>query len=132
MDFFSYPSFSGARWTRIDKRLVDSQVLTAAEETFDETEDGLIVHRVLRRGEIRRWAEKTREIRNQNDESTAVGRLRASMFDDGDRSGDRDYRARRRDSRGKDTEQERLERLLDGDMKSDVRHFADTDDDTRT
>lgn len=53
-EFFSYPSPFGARWTRIDKRLVDPQVLTDAEEEFDDTGDSLVVHRVLRRGEIRR------------------------------------------------------------------------------
>jgi hypothetical protein len=63
-EFFSYPSPFGARWTRIDKRLVDPQVLTQAEEEFDDTGDSLVVHRVLRRGEIRRWAEQSLGMRD--------------------------------------------------------------------
>jgi hypothetical protein len=64
-EFFSYPSPFGARWTRIDKRLVDPQVLTDAEEEFDDTGDSLVVHRVLRRGEIRRWAEQSAGMRDR-------------------------------------------------------------------
>ncbi|KAF1947080.1 hypothetical protein EJ02DRAFT_450051 [Clathrospora elynae] len=58
-----YPPEFGAHWTRIDQRLVDTQVLTEAGEDFENSGDSLIVHRVLRRGEIKEWADRTREIR---------------------------------------------------------------------
>jgi O-acetyl-ADP-ribose deacetylase (regulator of RNase III) len=57
----------GTRWTRIDQRLVDARVLEAAGEDFESTGDRLILHRVLRRGEIEKWAEETRKIRGEQE-----------------------------------------------------------------
>jgi hypothetical protein len=57
-------SRSHARWTRVDKLLVDEQVLTEAEEDFDDGGDVFYVHRVLRRVEVQRLAQITRSRRN--------------------------------------------------------------------
>lgn len=140
-EYFSYPSSFGQRWTRIDKLLVDPQVLIEAEEEFDDTGDSLIVHRVLRRGEIRRWAERTMEtrkwrtltedIRKRRAERTGVGS--ASRADERKRDGKRasqevrEQRAGWRDGRGeKDRKQTQLDRMLAGDMKEDeLRHFTE-------
>jgi hypothetical protein len=54
------------RWTRIDQRLVEARVLEAVGEEFESTGDKLILHRVLRRGEVNEWAQKTMELRNQD------------------------------------------------------------------
>jgi len=62
-DFFSYRPTSGVRWTRIDKRLVEPAVLDAAGEEFDDMGDKIVVHRQIRRGEIRRWAEESMKMR---------------------------------------------------------------------
>lgn len=62
-DVFSYASPSGARWTRVDKRLIDPRILAAADEEFEDVGDGLVVHRVLRRGEVDRWAEESLRVR---------------------------------------------------------------------
>ncbi len=122
-DFLSDPAASGARWTRIDKKLVDPQVLTEVGETFEEKGDSLIVHRVLRRGEIERWAEKTKELRDMR------ARRASRRMSDHRRSEDRDRG--RREGGAKDTEQEMLERVLAGDVKEDSRHFGDEDDERK-
>ncbi|KAF2854408.1 hypothetical protein T440DRAFT_417405 [Plenodomus tracheiphilus IPT5] len=58
----TFPSRSGAQWTRIPKPLVNSRVLNDAEEDFDETEDNIIIPRVLRRGELESWTEQTNAL----------------------------------------------------------------------
>jgi hypothetical protein len=109
-DFFSYASPTGARWTRVDTRLIDPRVLVAADEEFEDMGDSLVVHRVLRRGEIRRWAEESLRIREGRGEN---------RIDKG--------KGRRRDER--DEYQERLDRVIAGDMKEEeMRHFGDGED----
>lgn len=53
----------GARWTKIDRKLVNPEALGAAQERFEERDDYIIVLRVLTREEIQKLAEKTRDIR---------------------------------------------------------------------
>jgi O-acetyl-ADP-ribose deacetylase (regulator of RNase III) len=60
------------RWTRIDQRLVDARVLEAVGEEFESTGDKLILHRVLRRGEIDKWAEKTEELMKQDKQGDTI------------------------------------------------------------
>lgn len=70
-DYFNDFSPAGSehvRWTRVDKRLVHPESLTVAGEEFEDVGDNLIVHRVLRRGEIKRWAEES--LKRERDEST--------------------------------------------------------------
>jgi hypothetical protein len=103
-DYFTYTSPSGARWTRIDRALVDPEVLIAAGEEFDNVRDGLIVRRVLRRGEIRRWAEESVK-----------------------RRGDEKGKGKGREKR--DEDQEKLDRVIAGDMKEDeLRRYGDGKD----
>ncbi|KAH7348035.1 hypothetical protein BKA66DRAFT_505128 [Pyrenochaeta sp. MPI-SDFR-AT-0127] len=143
-DYFSYPSPFGERWTRLDKKLVDAQVLTEAEEDFEDTGDNLIIHRVLRRGEIQLWAERTREIRKWHEQTRETRERRAELTasrssrrgDARDRDGRRASKETRgdkegwRDGRGeKDRRQAQLDRVLAGDMKEDeLRHFAETEE----
>lgn len=54
---------AGARWTKIDRRLVNAQSLEESNERFEQHEDYIIVMRVLTRTEIMRFAERTRYIR---------------------------------------------------------------------
>jgi hypothetical protein len=108
-DFFSYASPSGARWTRVDRRLIDPRVLIAADEEFEDVGDSLVVHRVLRRGEIRRWAEESLRVRQ------GEGEIGGSMEGRGKGKGRRDER---------DEYQERLDRVIAGDMQEEeMRHF---------
>ncbi|TKA73249.1 hypothetical protein B0A49_06154 [Cryomyces minteri] len=53
----------GARWTKIDRRLVNPQALEEAKERFEERQDCVIVLRVLTKEEIQKLADRTLEIR---------------------------------------------------------------------
>ncbi|BCS29423.1 uncharacterized protein APUU_70993A [Aspergillus puulaauensis] len=54
----------GARWTKIDRRLVNPAALEAGQERFEERSDYVIVLRVLSKEEIQTYAVKTQEIRD--------------------------------------------------------------------
>ncbi|KAI5277049.1 hypothetical protein E4T47_00242 [Aureobasidium subglaciale] len=83
---------AGARWTKIDRRLVNPQALEEAQERFEERLDCVIVLRVLTKDEIQKLADKTLEIR-------------ARSYGDEDR--DRDER---RERRRQEREHERRDR----------------------
>lgn len=53
----------GARWTKIDRRLVNPEALDAFSERYEERLDCVIVLRVLTKEEIQKFADKTKEIR---------------------------------------------------------------------
>jgi O-acetyl-ADP-ribose deacetylase (regulator of RNase III)/DNA-binding transcriptional ArsR family regulator len=119
-DFFSYTSPSGPRWTRIDKRLVDPRVLAVEDEDFEDVGDALVVHRVLRREEIRRWAEESVVLRE--------GRARYG----GDREGGVKGKGKGREKEARDEYQEKLDRVIAGDIREEeLRHFGDGKDDER-
>lgn len=61
-------------WTKIDRRLVNSQALEEANEQFryGKDEQTIIVHRMLTPAAIMKLAERTREIRRGKDEWGAV------------------------------------------------------------
>lgn len=52
-----------ARWTKIDRRLVNPEALEVGNERFEERPDYVIVLRVLTKEEIEAYALKTQEIR---------------------------------------------------------------------
>jgi hypothetical protein len=54
-----------ARWTKIDRRLVNPEALEEAKERFEERMDCIIVLRVLTKEEIQKLADRTKEIREQ-------------------------------------------------------------------
>lgn len=56
----------GARWTKIDRRLVNPEALEAGNERFEERSDYVIVLRVLSKDEIQQYAVKTQEIRGRS------------------------------------------------------------------
>jgi len=53
----------GARWTKIDRRLVNPEALNEAKERFEERMDCVIVLRVLTKEDIQKLADRTDEIR---------------------------------------------------------------------
>tara|TARA_R110002003_G_scaffold6_1_gene269 strand:+ start:9961 stop:10650 length:690 start_codon:yes stop_codon:yes gene_type:complete len=90
----------GARWTRIDRRLVNPQALEEAKERFEERMDCVIVLRVLTKQEIQKLADRTKKIRerrgtfNQVSGMTIIpNKLAEENYDDRD-DGDRDDRDR--------------------------------------
>lgn len=56
----------GARWTKIDRRLVNPAALEAGHERFEERPEYVIVLRVLTKEEIQAYAVKTQEIRGEH------------------------------------------------------------------
>jgi hypothetical protein len=60
----------GARWTRIDRRLVNPQALEEAKERFEERMDCVIVLRVLTKQEIQKLADRTKKIRERRGKFT--------------------------------------------------------------
>jgi hypothetical protein len=56
---------TGARWTKIDRRLVNPAALESAHERFEERPEYVIVLRVLTKEEIQAFAVKTQEIRGE-------------------------------------------------------------------
>lgn len=54
---------SGARWTKIDRKLVNPQVLEDADENFEYGPDYVVVLRVLTKKEIEIYASRTQKIR---------------------------------------------------------------------
>lgn len=61
-----------ARWTKIDRKLVNPEALEAAKERFEERLDCVIVLRVLTHEEIQKLADQTKEIRESRGELTQV------------------------------------------------------------
>ncbi|KAF2759042.1 hypothetical protein EJ05DRAFT_330267 [Pseudovirgaria hyperparasitica] len=57
-----------ARWTRIDRRLVNPEALKEAKERFEERLDCVIVLRVLSKDDIQKLADRTMEIREAREE----------------------------------------------------------------
>ena len=53
----------GAKWTKIDRRLVNPQALEEKRERFEERQDCVIVLRVLTKDEIQGYSDRTKEIR---------------------------------------------------------------------
>lgn len=56
----------GARWTKIDRCLVNPEALIAGNEPFEERSNYVIVLRVLMKEEIQAYAVKTQEIRGKS------------------------------------------------------------------
>lgn len=56
----------GARWTKIDRRLVNPAALEMFHERFEERAEYVIVLRVLTKEEIQAFAVKTQEIRGES------------------------------------------------------------------
>ncbi|KAI4258419.1 MAG: hypothetical protein L6R42_005117 [Xanthoria sp. 1 TBL-2021] len=54
-----------ARWTKIDRKLVNPEALEAGKERYEERLDYVIVLRVLTKEEIEQYAAKTQELRAQ-------------------------------------------------------------------
>ncbi|GME22823.1 hypothetical protein GTA08_BOTSDO12350 [Neofusicoccum parvum] len=91
-----------ARWTKIDRRLVNPEALEEAKERFEERMDCVIVLRVLTREDIQKLADRTREIRESREEEHnqrgSGDREREREPRDRDRDRDREHRSSHRPS----------------------------------
>lgn len=61
-----------ARWTKIDRRLVNPQALEEAKERFEERLDCVIVLRVLTKEDIQKLADRTRKIREARGKANSL------------------------------------------------------------
>ena len=106
----------GARWTRIDRRLVNPEALEEAKERFEERMDCVIVLRVLTKQEIQKLADRTRKIRERREDE--YERRSKDDRDDEDRDRDRDR------ERGRDRDRDRRRRYDDeaSDYEDLARH----------
>ncbi|CAN9272694.1 unnamed protein product [Alternaria alternata] len=88
----------GARWTRIDRRLVNPEALEEAKERFEERIDCVMVLRVLTREEIQKLANRTetiRERREATDEAREPGSIAMNADDNDELGADKTYTAPR-------------------------------------
>jgi hypothetical protein len=65
----------GARWTKINRMLVNPAALEADQERYEERDDYVIVLRVLSREDIQKLADKTKEIRGKDEKQPPHARL---------------------------------------------------------
>jgi O-acetyl-ADP-ribose deacetylase (regulator of RNase III) len=124
-----YPYDPATRWTRLDASYVDPQVLTDLGEEFHTDGYSLVVHRLLRRGELKSWVQKTLDLRLKKDETARArrgvsGHTWLSKGKERERDDGKDER---------DRHQENLDRLLAGDLtEEELRHFKADEENERT
>ena len=80
-----------ARWTKIDRRLVNPEALEMGNERYEERDNYVIVLRVLTKDEIQAYAAKTQEIRSGRSTTTASDSQRELEEDEDEE----EYRKRR-------------------------------------
>jgi len=68
----------GARWTKIDRRLVNPEALDEVKERYEERQDCVIVLRVLTKEDIQKFADRTKEIRGMIQSEPNTRRVLAS------------------------------------------------------
>ncbi|KAK8102757.1 hypothetical protein PG984_015903 [Apiospora sp. TS-2023a] len=106
----------GARWTKINRKLVNPEALTIGKERFEVRDDFVIVLRVLSKEEIQQYAIATNQLREKRrrEYEAELG------VEDDDKPRDRDEedRRRRHSRRGYEDEEEERPR----------RHRRDEDD----
>ncbi|CAI6341117.1 unnamed protein product [Periconia digitata] len=100
-----------ARWTKIDRRLVNPEALEEAKERFEERLDFVIVLRVLTKQEIQKLADRTKEIRETREDDYD----RRDRDRDYDRDHDRDHDRERRNRRHRDEDDRDRRRDYDDD-----------------
>lgn len=69
-----------ARWTKIDRRLVNPEALDAGNERYEERSDYVIVLRVLSKDEVQMYAVKTQEIRGKSLQQSHRGIIREQLL----------------------------------------------------
>ncbi|KAJ6164493.1 hypothetical protein N7470_003165 [Penicillium chermesinum] len=78
----------GARWTKIDRRLVNPEALEKGNERYEERPEYVIVLRVLSKEEIQAYAVKTQEIRDARHKDQTRDRRRRIEASQRDRPGE--------------------------------------------
>ncbi|KAG6010466.1 hypothetical protein E4U21_006468 [Claviceps maximensis] len=97
----------GARWTKINRKIVNPEALTIGKERFEVRDDFVIVLRVLSKEEIQAYAAATQVLRERRRNKHEGGRDRDSDRDrsiDEDEGGE-DAERHRRHRRSRDSEE---------------------------
>lgn len=111
---------TAARWTRIDRRLLAQRVLVAANEEFHHVDGDIVFHRVVPHPLLERWFEETKALRKMGGGSGGEGEGKSRGMDEGKGKGKEGER---------DAEQERLDRVIAGDIREDeMRRYEDEKD----
>jgi len=111
-----------ASWTRIDRRLLAQRVLVAANEEFHHVDGDIVFHRVVPHSLLERWFEETKALRKE-------GGARRGSEDEGESRGIDDGKAKGKERERRDLEQERLDRVIAGDIREDeMRRYEDEKD----
>lgn len=124
-----------ARWTKIDRKLVNPEALDDAKERYEERLDCVIVLRVLTKQEIQKLADRTKEIREARGTymTTIDSFVRKSdciaTEDEYERRDHRDRDSDRRSSRRHRDEEDRDRRRDYDDDEDDVGRDRDRDRD---
>lgn len=104
---------SGARWTKVSRKMVNPEALTIGKERFEVRDDFVIVLRVLSKEEIQAYAAATATLRERRRKELESEPKDAMKDDDRDKEKDKD----------KDDDDER--------KKKHRQHRRDRDDDDR-
>ncbi|KAL9100327.1 MAG: hypothetical protein Q9187_009380, partial [Circinaria calcarea] len=79
-----------ARWTKIDRKLVNPEALDLGNERYEERVDYVIVLRVLTKEEIEKYAKKTQDIREARDKKFLEDHRRLKAIEDAERKYERE------------------------------------------
>ncbi|KAH0495584.1 hypothetical protein TgHK011_009123 [Trichoderma gracile] len=110
----------GARWTKINRKIVNPEALEIGKERYELRDDFVIVLRVLSKEEIQAYAAATQVLRERRRNKEAGG------DHDSDRDRDRD-RERDRDRDGRDHDRDYDDRDYDGDYGREYDREYDRD-----
>ncbi|UKZ95362.1 uncharacterized protein TrAFT101_010206 [Trichoderma asperellum] len=101
---------SGARWTKINRKIVNPEALEIGKERFEIRDDFVIVLRVLSKEEIQTYANATQVLRERRRNKDYTGEYEDS---------DRDRSDRDRDNHGREYDREYDEKEYDRDYGRD-------------
>lgn len=103
----------GARWTKIDRRLVNPEALNEAKERFEERMDCVIVLRVLTKEDIQKLADRTDEIRKAREDDSHRDRRDRDRRSSHRSRRDDEGRDRHRDSYSEEDERNSKPRMIE-------------------
>ncbi|KAJ6779374.1 hypothetical protein PWT90_07937 [Aphanocladium album] len=135
----------GARWTKINRKVVNPEALTIGKERFEERDDFVIVLRVLSKEEIQAYAAATQVLRERRrnredldrdaerkpdyDDDNDRHHRRHRRHDDNEHGDDADGKPRARDRDLDEGGRSRSARDEGSDSSSEKRWDSDKDDD---
>ncbi|PHH65195.1 hypothetical protein CDD81_3054 [Ophiocordyceps australis] len=121
----------GARWTKINRKIVNPEALTIGKERFEVRDDFVIVLRVLSKEEIQAYAAATQVLREKRRSKVDEGRDRDRERDRGRGQDDDDDGDREQDSERGRHHHYRQHRRRDDEDQGSSEHDHDIDRERR-